>query len=317
MISNESEQILSTELKSRKFKITHSPIWLNLILAVSIFASEIAVMLILGLLPPFSSNLNEAFFDSTLLILLLSPLLYFLVFRPLLKNIHEYKQTEAALQDVKSELEEKVVERTAKYQKANEQLTVWAKELEQYNHENELLSQMVDFLQVCLTTEEAHTAIARLLSQLFPSDSGALFIFKSSRNALEAMSVWGDVPPKKKTFLPEDCWALRRGQTHSCAATATDMPCGHVEDAPEGYICMPLLAHGEIMGVLHLKAGSSDDGLDVHSSLHVKQRLLSNVSERVALALSNLRLKETLRSWPFATLSRDYSIDATWRNSFR
>jgi diguanylate cyclase (GGDEF)-like protein len=49
------------------------------------------------------------------------------------------------------------------------------------------------------------------------------------------------------------------------------------------------------MGVLHLMAGSSDE-LDVHHSLHAKQRLLSNVSERVALALSNLKLKETLRS---------------------
>lgn len=70
-----------------------SPIRLLAIIAFSIFFSETLVMVIFTILPPFSSKLIEALVDSTSLIALLSPLLYYFMFRPLL--LHISKRTQA------------------------------------------------------------------------------------------------------------------------------------------------------------------------------------------------------------------------------
>ncbi|MBI5643761.1 MAG: diguanylate cyclase [Deltaproteobacteria bacterium] len=278
-------------------RILQSPVWTLIVIAFSIFISETIVMAILSFLPPISSQWSEALLDSTFLLILLSPMLYYLVFRPLLLHLKEYRETEQALHKVKEELEYKVVERTSEFQKANEQLTVWAKELEQYNHENKLLSQMVDYLQICVTSGEAYATITKMLVQLFPADSGALFIFKASRNFLEVMAVWGDAPPKAQMFMPDECWALRRGQPHTVENISLDMQCQHAQDETfTGYLCMPMMAHGETLGILHLRIGKYSAVQNAKQYLDAKQRLLSNVGERIALALSNLKLRETLRS---------------------
>ncbi|OQY17989.1 MAG: hypothetical protein B6I35_13715 [Anaerolineaceae bacterium 4572_32.2] len=69
------------------------PARLVTIIALSVFISEALVMLLLAFLPPFST-LFEALLDSTLLVALLSPTLYYFGFRPLVQRITEHKQAE-------------------------------------------------------------------------------------------------------------------------------------------------------------------------------------------------------------------------------
>ena len=64
--------------------------------AIGIFLSELMVMIFLSLFPAISVW-KEAFLDSMLLIVVLSPLLYLFLFRPLVVQIEEKRITESKL----------------------------------------------------------------------------------------------------------------------------------------------------------------------------------------------------------------------------
>src|SRR4030065_90135 len=71
----------------------HSPSRLLVIIFVSVFLTEAFIMFLLSILPPLPTWM-WAMLDATLLITLLSPVLYFFAFRPLILQISERKQAE-------------------------------------------------------------------------------------------------------------------------------------------------------------------------------------------------------------------------------
>jgi len=200
----------------------------------------------------------------------------------MVRDITKRRQTEAALEE------------------ANRKLTAWVNELEARTRQTALLNEMGELLQSCLTTEEAYAAIGAFTPRLFPSESGALGVLGPSRNLVEIVVSWGDPPPTDQLFPPDRCWALRRGRAYRVEAPGPGLVCGHVDPSlPTGYLCVPMMAHGEPLGVLHLQGGSSRAGQPDRAPdllLESHQRLAVTVAEHIALALANLRLRETLRS---------------------
>ncbi|MBI3479886.1 MAG: PAS domain S-box protein [Nitrosomonadales bacterium] len=73
-----------------------SPFLILFFIALTVFASEAAVMILLHFLPP-ESWLGEAFSDATLLVIFISPALYFFLFRPLVAHIRERERIEEIL----------------------------------------------------------------------------------------------------------------------------------------------------------------------------------------------------------------------------
>jgi nitrate/nitrite-specific signal transduction histidine kinase len=120
----------------------------------------------------------------------------------------------AELAREKANLEISVAERTAQLNAANDELRSQAAELSKRNQEITLFSKMNDFLQTSTTEAEAYSVITETVLQLFPHDSGAVFVLNDSRDMLEAAAVWGALPPANLIFPPNDCWAHRRGQVH-------------------------------------------------------------------------------------------------------
>lgn len=82
-----------------------SPRKLIFIVAAAVFISESISMAVVYALRPFPSHLAETLFDSSLLIMLLSPILYFFALRPMLQNIDERRQTEESLKKLNQELQ--------------------------------------------------------------------------------------------------------------------------------------------------------------------------------------------------------------------
>jgi diguanylate cyclase (GGDEF)-like protein/PAS domain S-box-containing protein len=164
------------------------------------------------------------------------------------------------------------------------------RDLAQHNREIGLLQDLGDLLQGCHTLAEAYSVIGRSLGRLFAGDSGALFIFSASRNLVEAMAVWGEAPPPEQVFAPDDCWALRRGQAQVGGEGAGAPACAHVPGQTGAYLCVPLMSHGEAIGLLHVLPAAPDEGL-----LEEKQRLALTVTGQLGLALANLKLQENLR----------------------
>ena len=174
---------------------------------------------------------------------------------------------------------------------ANLKLEAWVSELEQRTREMTLLNDMGDILRACFTLEEAYNVIVRVAQQIFPVQVGALYVIAPSRNSVESVAMWGDPALAERVFAPQECWALRRGRLHWVENSRSGLICRHVHHPPtDGYLCIPMMAQSEAIGVLHLVQPDSI------KMTETKQRMAVTMSEHIAMALSNLRLHETLRS---------------------
>ncbi|MGC9503060.1 PAS domain S-box protein [Baaleninema sp.] len=177
-------------------------------------------------------------------------------------------------------------------QRANAELEVRVAELKQRNTEMELLSNMNDFLQSCLTVEEAYKTVATLIRPLFPHCSGAVYTLHPSKNWVEEVASWGK-PHTEVLFSPQDCWAIRRGRVHWVEGAESELFCPHVHqvnDSPAVTLCVPTTAQGETLGLLTVAA---EDPAHLSRS---KRQLARTVAEQLALAVANLRLRETLQN---------------------
>lgn len=162
------------------------------------------------------------------------------------------------------------------------------------------LSDMAQLLQASHAIEEAYGIVAESMQRLFPHEPGALCMLSASRNFVEAVAVWGEPLPTERVFAPDDCWALRRGETHVVSDVHSGAYCHHVRHHPgsDGYLCVPMMAQNDALGILHLQltlpTQSQPEGIRQRES-QAKQRLAVTVAGQVGLALGNLRLRETLR----------------------
>ena len=68
------------------------------IIVIAVFCCELLDMYIIALLPPFSKWV-EVFFDAASLTILLSPAIYFFLYRPMVLHINERKKAEEALRE--------------------------------------------------------------------------------------------------------------------------------------------------------------------------------------------------------------------------
>ena len=156
----------------------------------------------------------------------------------------------------------------------------------------------VILLQSCSSLEEAYAVVAAALPKLFPTTmSGILYVFKSSRNAVETATKWGQPPFSETKFAPTECWSLRLGQPYWSGSPSTKPVCQHLKGPDPGrYLCVPMVGQGDTLGVLHLEFVvrlESNVALEgVQDSL---QRLAATVAGQIALSLSSLHLREALR----------------------
>ncbi|MBL8057833.1 MAG: diguanylate cyclase [Anaerolineales bacterium] len=188
-----------------------------------------------------------------------------------LVNITERLRTEAALQRV------------------NDYLSHSLNELQQRNTELGLLSELSETLQSCRTSAEAQVVLARLLPRLLPVGSGVIYLVEPGHQQAEPAAAWGEAPAPPSSLALDECWALRRGRPHLTPAGEAEGACPHLAPAPGAGLCVPLLVQGTAFGLLSLRL----DG--PAAAQEGQQRLAQTVADGVALALSNLQLRETLR----------------------
>jgi len=116
---------------------------------------------------------------------------------------------------------------------------------------------------------------------------------------VECAAAWGtaEADCDGALFPPEECWALQRGQVHVVQDTATGIVCGHLsQPLPTRYLCLPLMAQGDMLGIVHLNDRAIDSGARPVLVNEESTNLAKALAEQVALAVANLRLRETLRS---------------------
>jgi diguanylate cyclase (GGDEF)-like protein len=112
---------------------------------------------------------------------------------------------------------------------------------------------------------------------------------------------WGPVLGEPLPFTPSECWGLRRGRLHAMEhlrSAGSPVVCPHLPPPwPDSYVCVPMVAQGETVGVLHLQQVDMDDSmLEAGTYWTVgRKQLARTVADSVGLALANLRLRDSLR----------------------
>jgi len=162
-------------------------------------------------------------------------------------------------------------------------------ELEERNREIGLLRQMSSLLHGCLTAEEVYAIAAEFARQLLPAESGTIWALSAMQNLLEPVASWGQIATGERAFTRDECWALRLGKVHWVEDPHSRLLCRHVSHPAVGdYICVPMMAQGEVVGVLHLQARPQEHLTES------KQRLTVAAAEQIAQALANLRVRQAL-----------------------
>lgn len=180
----------------------------------------------------------------------------------------------------------------SKAQSLNEELGHSVLELERVSGDLRELSRYASLLQSCRNLPEALDVTRRVLSSLLPECAGTLYLLRASQDHAVAEITWGEhAAPAHPVLTPQECWALRRAQPHCVEDIHTGMVCAHVDPPPPGSAaitaCLPLTAQGINLGLLYLSSKG-------HRS-PPRLATATTAAEQLSLALSNLRLQDSLR----------------------
>lgn len=165
-------------------------------------------------------------------------------------------------------------------------------QLRSESENSRLLNELQADFQICVSATEAYKVATSYLQRVLPESSGMVFAIDSSQDAMDVQDMWPapDGAALYQVFSREDCCAVRSGRLHSHLDSPKGLDCRHFVGAvPSAYICLPLSALGETLGVFHISAASPE--------LFTENRIavIQQIGEYAALRLANLKLKEKLQ----------------------
>gem|GEM_PF-992836 len=166
-------------------------------------------------------------------------------------------------------------------------------QLSHISEQRGMLSRYASLLQSCQDVPEALQVTGHVLAELLPGAGGRCYLLRASQDLAETAAVFGTpAAPSAELLQPLQCWALRKGQPYHLDDLAEGIACAHMDvsavDATAWSICVPLLAQGNALGLLHASGKGSEDREQA-------QVVLETVAEQLGLALVNLQLRDTLR----------------------
>ncbi|MGY6549372.1 MAG: bifunctional diguanylate cyclase/phosphodiesterase [Roseinatronobacter sp.] len=184
------------------------------------------------------------------------------------------------------------------------------KELEEQNEEmrhaeslrqseRQLLALTSEWLYSAKSMCELLMVVQRAMHTLIPEAEGALYFYDSDRRSLELATSWGTQPEFTQRMMPDECWAMRRGRAYSYGQKPIEFACDHVSRSDTPYFCLPIIAHGETIGLMHiLFDGFEEGGVMRHlreETLRTRWDISLICAEQISLAVANIRLREALQ----------------------
>ncbi|QBE65974.1 diguanylate cyclase [Pseudoduganella lutea] len=179
-------------------------------------------------------------------------------------------------------------------QHANEvsrQLRLTADMAERRNVQLQSGGEMLHALELAETLDEGAQIVALYFGQLLPALSGSMYLYRHSRDVLERKATWGSASDPD-VVEPLDCWALRKGAQHFTLGNEGTLTCRHVAQAGSRLprICLPLVTQGNVIGFI------TAEGMALGQDDSATERTwILQLGEQVALALSNVQLRASLR----------------------
>lgn len=164
--------------------------------------------------------------------------------------------------------------------------------------ERSLIGITSEWLYAAKSMQELTRVVESAMRTIFPETSGALYVYSNSRDTLELNGAWG-TQAQPDHLDPNDCWGLRRGRAYAYGTRAIEFPCDHMGEDPPPYICMPIIASGDTIGLLHMSfpdliaSDCGPDGVEEHLRSRFDLALLC--AEQISLAIANVQLRQELR----------------------
>jgi len=164
--------------------------------------------------------------------------------------------------------------------------------------ERQLLALTSEWLYSAKSQDELLMVVQRAMHTLIPEAEGALYIYDRDRTRLDLAAQWGTIPDFAAQILPDECWALRRGRAYAYGLKPIQFVCDHVTKPGTPYFCLPIIAHGETIGLMHIVFDGFEEGGVMR---HMRDDVLRNrwdisliCAEQISLAVANVRLRQEL-----------------------
>lgn len=200
------------------------------------------------------------------------------------------KRTEELVQS-NGKLTQEMSERARTQEELNRQTASLVDELLQRSERGMLLARMGELLHSCDLEEEAFSIVLGFAPKLFPGMGGAVILLKASKKLLEVVGSWDPCQLPNTVFEPSSCWALRTGHRYLVEAGERMAPCAHAKGVTGAYLCIPIQAHGDALGLIHFQASNQ-----ATKFTEQEQLLSTTFAEQVGLSIANIRLREALRN---------------------
>lgn len=176
---------------------------------------------------------------------------------------------------------------------ANDKLAGTIRALERRAGESRLLTSSRDELQLCVTTEQAVQCTARTLQQLLPATMGGICVINSTRQLVEVLGTWNGATTLLDGFSLDACCGLRAGRVRWRKPGQSEVHCGHFTSAvPDHYICLPLAAHGETLGIVYVECPSNG----IAAMVEAQMAPLHEMIEMAAMTIGGLNLRNRLEN---------------------
>jgi len=195
------------------------------------------------------------------------------------------------LASANTRLQEEMLERDYARRQLDEQNEKMLRDLTERSQRATLLAKMGELMQSCMTKDEVFAAALGFAPKIFPASRDAVVLLNGRRDLAEVAGSWHECQLPETVFEPQRCWALRTGHPHLVVAGDTTAPCAHAAGVEHTYLCIPILAQGEAIGILHFQATDEAPTL-ADSELSFK----TTFAGQVGLSVANIRLREALRT---------------------
>jgi diguanylate cyclase len=156
---------------------------------------------------------------------------------------------------------------------------------------------MTDMLQAAETNEEAGAVLMVTARRLLTGHGAALYVLNNSQDRLDLARQW-DLPAgyaAPDSLAPGHCWAIKRGKAHVNAPDEGGLCCAH-HGGENAVLEIPMMAGGQVQGLLILAAKDALAPLDSREDLANLRHLGSALADSMSLALSNIALRDRLRT---------------------
>ena len=173
----------------------------------------------------------------------------------------------------------------------NSQLEVTVLTLQKRASEAALLMSAREELQLCTAPTQAHEAVVRYTKQLLPSVEAALLMINNSRQMVEIAATSKGETRLLDGFPLDACCGLRSGRSRWRKPRQSEVHCNHfVGVPPESYLCIPLAAHGDTLGILYIECPTALIAVEAERNIES----LEELAEIASMSIAGLNLRSRL-----------------------